>query len=188
MARLLVRTIQTCQIGFEPAIQRGYRILLMPLAQEDSDKPMDTGSGEQTIKESLGDLVDTSRLHLFPSWHTHTGDFSTDGAALVDRARKLRTVLRQREENAIAIVSHGNFAHYIVGNIDEYGDLDTRGWSNSEWRSYEFLSDNDEEAQLQEVDESKRRRADVEKRTAATSCPTAVPGKDRWASLEIDTE
>lgn len=166
MASPLVRTIQTCQYGFQPAVQRGHQILLMPLAQESSSEPMDTGSSEKVIKDAFGDLVDTQRLSLFPYWYTNEGTFSTEPSALIERARKLRAVLRQREESNIAIVSHGSFAHHIVGNIDDQGRENTRMWSNTECRSYQFISEDDEDAQLRELDESKQRRPDLEKRSS----------------------
>ena len=165
MASPLVRTIQTCQIGFEPAVKAGHKIILMPLAQENSDEPMDTGSGEKTITDIFGDLVDTHRLRMFPQWYTNDGEFSTDSNSLIERARKLRLALRERQEKHIAIVSHGTFAHYIVGNVDDEGGQDTRMWANAEYRSFEFVYPDDEEAMLQELDESKGRREDLEKKT-----------------------
>ena len=166
MASPLVRTIQTCQIGFEPAVKGGHRILLMPLAQENSNEPMDTGSGEKTITDAFGDVVDTQRLQKFPEWCSNEGEFSTDSSSLITRARKLRLALREREENHIAIVSHGTFAHFIVGNVDEEGGEDTRQWANAEFRSFEFVYPDDEDAMLQELDESKKRRGDIEKKTS----------------------
>ena len=102
----------------------------MPLAQESSDEPMDTGSSKEEIQKTFGDLVDTERLDLFPYWHTNQGRFAVDGDSLIERARSLRKVLRSRPEQNIAIVSHGLFAHYIVGNIDEEGKQTTRMWSS----------------------------------------------------------
>lgn len=161
------RTIQTCRLAFKPAVDRGHKILLMPLAQEASDTLMDTGSSEDSIREAFGDeLIDTHRLELFPYWHSNDGRFAVEGEQLIERAKMLRKVLRDRKEKNIALVSHGAFAHYIVGNVSKDGEEQTtRMWANTECRSYEFVGEDDEEAQMKETEESKWRRPDVEKET-----------------------
>lgn len=168
MASPMKRTIQTCQNAFEPAVQRGHKILLMPLAQESSDEPMDTGSTQEELQKTFGELIDTQRLELFPYWHTNSGRFAVEGDALIERARQLRTVLKARPEKNIAIVSHGSFAHYIVGNVDEDGEQTTRMWSNTECRSYAFADsgNDDDEARLIELKESSDSRPDLEKQSS----------------------
>lgn len=171
MASPMKRTIQTCRNAFAPAIQRGHKIILMPLAQETSDEPMDTGSSPKEIEKAFAeeDILDTQRLEIFPYWNTNSGKFAVEGDALIERARLLRTVLKARPEKNIAIVSHGSFAHYIVGNVDESGEQTTRMWSNTECRSYEFAENDDEhdqEARLVELQESNDRRPDLEKQSS----------------------
>ena len=156
------RTIQTCQLSFQPAVDRGLKILLMPLAQESSDTPMDTGSSEDELKEAFGDLIDTQRIQLFPYWHTNTGRFGIEPETLIERGSQLRKVLRERPEKNIAIVSHGTFAHFILGNVNAKGEQTTRMWANAECRSYEFMSEDDEDAQLVELQESRDKRPDLE--------------------------
>lgn len=166
MASPMKRTIQTCQLSFAPAVERGHKILLMPLAQEGSDTPMDTGSSEESIREAFGDLVDTQRLETHPYWNTNTGRFGTEGDVLIWRAQQLRQVIRDRPEKNIALVSHGQFAHYIVGNVSKDGnEQTTRMWENTECRSYEFVSGDDEEAQIKETEDSKGERGDLEKKS-----------------------
>lgn len=158
------RTIQTCRLAFAPAVERGHKILLMPLAQEGSDEQMDTGSSEESIREAFGDLVDTQRLELFPYWHSNEGRFAAEGEQLIGRALLLRRTLRERPEKNIALVSHGQFAHYIVGNVTKDGaDETTRQWKNTECRSFRFLEESDEEAQLVETEESKEKRDALDK-------------------------
>ncbi|CAK3917351.1 phosphoglycerate mutase [Lecanosticta acicola] len=168
MASPMKRTIQTCQYGFAPAVKTGHKILLMPLAQEGSDEPMDTGSSKEEIEAIFGDLVDAQRLDLFSYWHTNQGRFAADGNSLIERARSLRNTLKQRPEKNIAIVSHGLFAHFIVGNVDEDGKQTTRMWSNTECRSFVFADagGNDSDAPLVELQESIDRRPDLEKVTS----------------------
>lgn len=174
MASPMKRTIQTCQLGFAPEVEKGMKILLMPLAQESSDEPMDTGSEVEDIMEMFGDIVDPQRIELFPYWNRNVGVFDTTASALIDRARKLRNVLRQRPEKNIVLVTHGAFAHSITGNIDLEGEQTTRMWENAECRTFRFVGDGqDEDAQLVETDESKGRRPSLAKQTSGYILNTA---------------
>ena len=136
----------------------------MPLAEESSSEPMDTGSDESSLREAYGDLIDMRYLKDYAGWNDNSGDFKDDTKSLIARAQKLREVLRARPEKNIALVSHGSFAHFIVGNIDHEGSEVTRMWDNTEYRSYTFLSEDDNECQMRETDESKRNRRDIEKK------------------------
>ena len=165
MASPLKRTIQTCQIVFAPVVKRGQTILLIPLAEESSSEPMDTGSDESSLREAYGDLIDMRLLKDFAGWNDNSGEFKVDTKSLIARARKLRQFLRARPEKNIALVSHGSFAHFIVGNIDHEGSEVTRMWDNAEYRSFTFLSEDDNECQMRETDESKENRRDIEKKS-----------------------
>ena len=90
MANPMKRTIQTCQTSFQPVVDRGQKILLMPLAQESSDAPMDTGASTEELKSMFGDLIDTQRLELFPYWFTNPGRSDVDGESLIKRGAMLR--------------------------------------------------------------------------------------------------
>jgi broad specificity phosphatase PhoE len=138
----------------------------MPLAEESSSQPMDTGSDESTLRECFGDLIDMRHLQEYPGWNNNSGDFKSDHKSLIARAHKLREFLRARPEKNIALVSHGSFAHFIVGNIDHEGAEVTRMWDNAECRSYTFLSEEDKECQMKETEESKNGRRDLEKKCA----------------------
>jgi len=163
MASPMKRTIQTCKISFAPVVERGQRILLMPLAQESSDEPMDTGSTDEEITKEFGDLVDFHRLKDFPYWNRNVGQFDTTPEARIERARKLRAEIRARPEKEIALVTHGSFAHSITGNMTMEGEETTRMWQNAECRTFTF-NEEDEYAQLIETEESKQRRPDIQKR------------------------
>ncbi|KAK5156635.1 hypothetical protein LTS14_004847 [Recurvomyces mirabilis] len=162
MASPMKRTIQTCQISFKPVVDRGHKILLMPLAQESSDAPMDTGSSTEELTKTFGDVIDTQRLELFPYWFSNHGRFDVDGESLIKRGAMLRKVLRDRPEKNIAIVSHGTFAHFIVGNVTTDGEQTTRMWANAECRSFKFVAEDDEDAQMTELEESRDKRPDLE--------------------------
>ncbi|KAK5173200.1 uncharacterized protein LTR77_003322 [Saxophila tyrrhenica] len=174
----MCRTIQTCQIAFQPAVDRGLKILLIPHAQEASNEQMDTGSTQEVISEAFGDLVDMKQLDVHPYWNRNIGVFDVNAEALIERARLLRRILRERPEKNIALVSHGSFAHYIVGNVDESGAQITRMWSNTECRSYQFVAEDDEVAELVETQESKDRRPDIEKQTDGYLLGNGAPRKN----------
>ena len=165
MASPMKRTIQTCKIAFAPEVERGLRILLMPLAQESSDEPMDTGSSDDEIREVFGDLVDLQRVEQMPYWNHNVGQFDTTPEARIERARKLRNVLRSRPEKNIVLVTHGSFAHSITGNITLQGDETTRMWENAECRTFQFHGE-DGDAQLRETADSKEKRPDLKKESS----------------------
>jgi broad specificity phosphatase PhoE len=155
------RTIQTCKYSFKPAVDRGLKIMLMPLAQESSAEPMDTGSSADEIKSTFGDLVDEHRIvDVFPHWNRNIGRFDTDPEVMMERAQMLRLFIRDREEQNIVLVSHGTFAHAITGNWTKEGEQTTRMWENAECRTYTFADGPG--AEIIETEESKKRRPILE--------------------------
>ncbi|KAL2264650.1 hypothetical protein VTJ83DRAFT_7160 [Remersonia thermophila] len=65
----------------------------------------------------------------------------------------------------IVVVTHGGFLHFLTQDFDGVDVRAGTGWANCEWRTYEFVSDeeeggeeNDGEARLRETRESWRRR------------------------------
>lgn len=187
VASPMKRTIQTCQKAFAPAVGRGHKILLMPLASETSDQPMDTGSTLEEIEKAFAgeDLLDARRLEIFPYWHRNVGKFGVEHDALIERARLLRTTLKARPESNIAIVSHGSFAHYITGNVDESGNDTTRMWDNTECRSYKFAEEDEQDARLVELQESIERRPDLEKQSSGYILSTKNVRKDSTGQIII---
>ncbi|KAG9603477.1 phosphoglycerate mutase-like protein, partial [Aureobasidium melanogenum] len=161
MASPMKRTIQTCKFSFRPAVDKGLQILLMPLAQESSNEPMDTGSSVSEIKSLFGDLVDEHRIaDVYPHWTTNCGRFDTDPETMIDRAKMLRLYIRDREEKNIVLVSHGTFAHALTGNFTEEGVQTTRMWGNAECRTYTFADGPG--AEIIETEESKKRRPSLD--------------------------
>jgi hypothetical protein len=66
--------------------------------------------------------------------------------------------LRNREEDEIVVVSHGDFMHHVTGDMNEDGTQAKGDWENAEFRSYRFWPVGHEEAVLQEIEESVNRR------------------------------
>jgi broad specificity phosphatase PhoE len=171
----LRRTIQTTQYCFAENLKQTPPILLLPYAQEATDLPSDTGSDRKVVEQEFGELVDASMVE--EGWTSNTGIYAPTPEALKERAGKLKTWLRARTEAEVAVVGHGNFWHYVTGEVDEEGDQTSKflnmrnltqcscadlgiapDWANVEWRSYTFTDEEDGSAKLQEESDSVARR------------------------------
>ncbi|KAF2024402.1 hypothetical protein EK21DRAFT_78788 [Setomelanomma holmii] len=154
------RAIQTALTSTEPYLQSGkHKILALPLAQEATDKPANTPSDINRLVEEYGEVVD---FHLcqdtYFDYNTKKGKFAPKRAALQARALELRKFLRDRDEHEIVVVSHGNFLHYVTGDINDDGSEAKGWWKNTEFRSYRFFPVGHEEALLEETEESVKMR------------------------------
>ena len=109
-------------IAFKPEIARRLKVVALPDAQEASDAPSDTGSEVMVLKEEFGDTV--SYEYVVGPWYEKTGLNAADIRSLLERARRLRTWLKSRtnEGDQTVLVTHGLFAHFITGHIDERGN------------------------------------------------------------------
>lgn len=156
----LRRTLLTTLLAFEPEVaQRGMQIVALPDAQEGTDVPSETGSPLSVLKQEFGDQqIDYSNLS--DDWYVKTGRNAVDRGSLFARARALRRWLRDREEKEIVLVTHGYFAHFITGNIDEHnGEQTGEYWNNIMTRSFTFQHENDDEAAFIKTDESSKKTA-----------------------------
>lgn len=115
----LQRTIQTAKYSFAERLEQIAPIVLLPHAQEATDLPSDTGSDRAVIEERFGELVDASLVE--EGWNSNTGIYAPTPEALKERAAKLRAWLQARPEREVAVVGHGNFWHYLTGEVDENG-------------------------------------------------------------------
>ncbi|KAG9123259.1 hypothetical protein FRC07_015177 [Ceratobasidium sp. 392] len=136
------------------------RVLLVPQLQEINDLACDRGS-ERTVLESTPeyttDIKHLGKLDFSPltdDWNKKQGVYAADPEVLWARAQWVRRLIRDRPEETVVVVAHGNFLRYIVG-LDGYYDR-VRIWSNVEARLYTFESLDDERAKLVPVhDDSK---------------------------------
>jgi len=167
----LRRTLQTSMIALAPEIERGLKIVAVPDAQEATDAPSDTGSDATTLRDAFGDAVDYG--HLVGAWYAKTGVNATDISSLRERAKRLRIWLRGQDAEHVVLVTHGLFAHYLTGHIDDHGhqegtfplwtvddpDADLAGeyWFNVMWRTFGFAEGDGGDADFVETEESKRR-------------------------------
>ncbi|KAK4893755.1 hypothetical protein LTR27_008003 [Elasticomyces elasticus] len=156
LASPLRRALQTCAYSFEPCIDRGMKILALPMAEEATNDPCDTGSPVHVLKEEFPNRVDFD--HVSEGWFLHEGEYAVDPISLRLRAAKLRRFVRERPERVVVLVSHGFFNHYMTGDVNEQGEQTTGWWQETELRTFTFAEGEDEEAKLVETEESRRRR------------------------------
>ncbi|KAH6625521.1 phosphoglycerate mutase [Boeremia exigua] len=155
VASPLRRTLHTGLLAFAPEVARGVQVLALPLLQEASSLPCDTGSDVATIEKEFKDtVVDFSEV--LEGWQVKENSSLTT-AALLDRAEKARQWLLARQENNIVVVSHGCFLHFLTDDWYDSVNTQATGWGNTEFRSYE-LSGGPESTSLRETAESRSRR------------------------------
>ena len=58
LASPLTRALQTCEITFASSIARGLKIIALPMAEEASDAPADTGSEKELLQVAFPHSVD----------------------------------------------------------------------------------------------------------------------------------
>jgi len=171
VASPLRRTIYTTLLSFPNEVAQGKKVLALPELQETSELPCDTGSKKEKIEAEFGDKVD---LHLVnDGWNDKSSaKYSPAASAIEARALEGRVFLRDLASKAratsdyadkeihIAVVTHGGFLHYFTEDWNGHDRFVGTGWSNTEWRSYEFASEDDRSASLRELEESRGRRGE----------------------------
>ncbi len=132
----LQRTLQTTKLGWRPAIERlGIQnVICLPQAQECNDFPCDTGSPREQL-ETKPEFADFDFSMLTPDWTSKKGFWSPDPSAISNRARWIRQWLRNRPENNIVLVAHGDILRNIVAG--PHGPS-SYPWKNAEVRIYHF--------------------------------------------------
>ncbi|KAF7889265.1 uncharacterized protein EAF01_010758 [Botrytis porri] len=168
----LRRTLYTTLYSFPRAIARGIPILALPEIQETSTLPCDTGSAPAALAEEFSGSVDLGLVH--EGWNSKSGRWASNAQAIEKRAREARVWLRELGEKAeregeedvnIVVVTHGGFLHYFTDDWEDSTLFVGTGWSNTEFRSYQFRAadSSDPNAAIQETKESRERRKGTEK-------------------------
>jgi len=173
VASPLRRTLHTCINSF--GTESLYPVTALDLLQEVSDAPCDTGSDPAKLKQEFGDKVEVRGLQ--EGWYIKDGEskFEPTVEKLTARAREARRVLRDLAGDAegdaqIVAVSHGGFLHFLTDDWYGIPSGSATGWSNCEIRSYQFVdpTGQDEDAAIQEIPESWRRRQGLQKPPTTT--------------------
>lgn len=168
------RTIYTCLLAFESCItEKGLHVIGLPELQETSDLPCDTGSDPPKLKEEFGsgkwkDAVDLSLVK--DGWNDKSagGPWAPSAAKIEARAKVARRWLRdlglksEKENVDIVVVTHGGYLHYFTEDWTGHDKFLGTGWQNTEFRSYTFSHEDDENASVVETAESRERRKGLE--------------------------
>ena len=109
------------------------------------------GSPVDVLRKEFPDIVLFD--HVEHGWYLHEGEYAVDPKALNARAAKLRRFIRDRDEKEIVLVTHGFFAHYLTGDVNEKGEQTTGWWQETELRTFDFV-DGGEKATIKETEES----------------------------------
>ncbi|KAG8671415.1 hypothetical protein FPOAC2_04752 [Fusarium poae] len=158
------RTVYTCLHAF--GTDELKPIVAMPVFQEVSANPCDTGSPVAKVQAEFEGIADYSRVEETWTDKGPESEYEPTVEKLTVRGHKARRALRDlvSGDEHVVVVSHGGFLHFLTD--DWYGVPAERatGWSNCEFRSYQFVdpTGKDEDAALLETEESwHRRRGDT---------------------------
>ncbi len=110
------RTIQTALIGFEPAITHNkLKLLLAPRAQETSDKPSDTGSDLEKLKDEFKGKLDERRME--EGWNTNKGEWKMDAINIEKHVVELRREIHEKAQEMgfehVVLVAHGGVCFHL---------------------------------------------------------------------------
>ncbi|KAF7861845.1 hypothetical protein EAF04_007727 [Stromatinia cepivora] len=172
IASPLRRTLYTALYSFPTAIAHGIKVIALPEIQETSTLPCDTGSEPAALAEEFAGSVDLGLVTQ--GWNSKVGRWDANAPAIEKRAREARVWLRglgmkaEREgveDVNIVVVTHGGFLHYFTDDWEDSTLFVGTGWSNTEFRSYNFRAADytNANASIEETKESRERRKGTEK-------------------------
>lgn len=132
----LKRTLQTTKLGWASAVERlGIEnVICLPEAQECNAHPCDTGSAREVLEKDP-ELKGFNLENLVPEWTSKQGFWAADYESLQNRAKWLRQWLRNRPEQTIVLVAHGDILRRITSTPD---GPSVYMWKNAETRIWEF--------------------------------------------------
>jgi broad specificity phosphatase PhoE len=109
----LQRALQTAVLAFGPWMPPNARILALPLAQETSEAPCDTGQDIQALNTAFR-ATNVDFKHLELGWNSKHGRWSQADSAVRQRAEDLKKFLVDRKECEVVLVTHGYFLRYLT--------------------------------------------------------------------------
>lgn len=193
----LRRTLYTTLLSFPTAVAAGHKIIALPELQETSSLPCDTGSYPNLLIKEFGKdgKVDLSRVT--EGWNSNDGRWLASSSAIEKRALEARIFLRDlgtssteksEEDIHIVVVTHGGFLHYFTEDWEGNEKFTGTGWSNTEYRSYEFDPELTEGASLVETKESRQRRKGTEHPLSKTEQrQLRMTAESSWAASGYQT-
>ncbi|KAH8923715.1 phosphoglycerate mutase-like protein, partial [Atractiella rhizophila] len=135
------RTLQTTLRVFDghPTLKEKGALVFQDV-QEAADLNCNIGTSLPKLKEEfapskIGDIqFDFSLLPSDDSWIPKTGFYAPTPEALTLRAAAVREWLSKREEEKIAIVSHGAILHFLIEDWSDHCLESGTGFKNCEFR------------------------------------------------------
>ncbi|GFZ46868.1 hypothetical protein JCM24511_04088 [Saitozyma sp. JCM 24511] len=146
----LRRTMETMIVGFPHLQSRlegsGKPPILLDILQEVGNVPCDTPLDpiEALRASNNGLFADLDFSTLSPDYSSKMGIFSPGQAT--ERAKRVRKWLRDRPEEEIVVVAHGDILRFI---LDRHHS--SREWANTEIKLCTFATSSDEDAVLIEL-------------------------------------
>ncbi|KAM0545359.1 hypothetical protein ACHAPJ_011431 [Fusarium lateritium] len=161
VASPLKRALSTCLLGFAPPAE--IPIVALAELKEVGDAPCDTGSHIELLKRDFPHLLDLSHVpeawttvHDWVSWEVKLGQLKERA---VGARAALQQLARSLEENEhVVVVTHGAFLHFLTEDYYGVKPKNATGWTNTEFRSYQFLGADNGDAALVETQESWTKR------------------------------
>ncbi len=109
-------------------------MICLPEAQECNDLPCDTGSPRETLEgDSEFEGFNFSRLN--PDWTSKKNLWAADAQSIAKRAQSVRHFLRDRPEQSIVVVAHGDILRQITCGANGPSNY---MWKNGEIRIFKF--------------------------------------------------
>ncbi|KAK8231357.1 histidine phosphatase superfamily [Phyllosticta capitalensis] len=159
VASPLKRTIQTAALSLTPALARpDVPFLLLPLAQEIGWKDCDVGQtadelralvpgmlseGDDAVGVEVWAKIDYGAVE--EGWNSKKGIYASLLTAVEQRAREMRRWLWTRDEDVVAVVTHGSFLHYLLEDFTGFRPEKGTAFDNCQVQSYEFSADSSAE-------------------------------------------
>jgi len=171
------RTLQTASLALSPLISSGTPVILSAHFQENSDKPCDTGTAIDDMKQ-LWSQYDWSQVDsIFPS---KIGIYRFTKQGVTARAIAARNWLRNRPEKVIAVVSHSGFLRVGVSH---------RFYANADFRIFEFGEGAGEVGgRLVEWKETEGEEPEDKRETTAGGMRNSMWGVPGWETQVIPSD
>ncbi|KAI8963070.1 hypothetical protein F5Y11DRAFT_346925 [Daldinia sp. FL1419] len=148
IASPLRRSIETALYGLVPLLIPSKRVSLHAELQEIAATPSSTGVPKSQLEKSFShEQVITKGIE--EDWYVKgTGSaFAPDVAKVRARAREMRNLLFNLakasidsgdEDAHLVVVTHGEFAHWLVNDFQGVNAYQFTDWDNAEMRSYKI--------------------------------------------------
>ncbi|KAK6909832.1 hypothetical protein L486_00518 [Kwoniella mangroviensis CBS 10435] len=147
----LRRPMETMLIGYPSLKERldkeGKPVILLDTLQEVGPYACDTPTYPISKLKSSNDGIfsELDFSTLSEDYASKQGIYAPENGS--ERAKRVRHWLRDREESEIVVVAHGDILRYLADNQQS-----SRPWDNAEVKVFTFVSEDDENASLVEVD------------------------------------